>query len=711
MTPNSSPATFAFAFKCASLYSALVAMRDFVTKWAEDGLARAVASTLRRPEEKATVIPQWLTTAQPWRDWNVQTAINEGLRSHWVVWRCFTLKARMYASVPWVVRRPGRGGDIETVTDPNHKLVKFLRSPNPFQTWTRIMYMDSLYADTAGDFVLYHSNVGGDAVWPLRVENILIQATSLLGRSYSYLIGGETTQYEQGEVVHIQQVDIGSDVYGLGTIRAAGKAVDTGNAIQTAQAKSMQQVVRPSGLLSGDMGKDVYEALKADIAANKAGAENVGKLLIARSTLTFQPFMLTPAEVDFIQSLRMSNEDLSSACEVDPCLTVKTDATYENKRAAEVFLWNTVTIPRLRDTRDIWNMQFVPRMGLSDGSFLDFDLSRTPAVIESVKTLAETGRIFVTDFHISPRVVNERLGLGFSADDVTDEVYISAVQVPIGTTTVYEAAPAPDAGPDTTPSRTRMVNLSDKAAIAAFWRTKDSEKKAYERAVATRFKELFQAEETRVLTAFSAGALDLDHAIDEGRTGYERTLKAVSLGIVEHFGTAVADRIPQRTDGVRFDVGAPNVLSFLEKYIAQQITDVLETTKKETRRIVATGLQQNAPTDDIARALKGKYREWAGESGVAFDASRAYTIARTEVHSLAGFAQHEAASQSGVLLFKEWVSSMDARTRDAHVAMNGETVPMDEPYSNGLMAPGDPEGDADQVVNCRCNEVYHTEKP
>jgi phage portal protein BeeE len=678
-------------------------MRDFVAAVLEDGLWRAVASAVR-PPEKATALPDWLTMSPQWRDWDVRTAINEGLRSHWVVWRCFTLKERMFASVPWVVKRPDRSGEIETVTDPNHKLVKFLAAPNPYQTWTRLMMLDSLYADTAGDFILYHSTAGGDAVWPLRVENMLIRETSLLGREYDYMVGGLVTTYLQDEVVHIQQVDIGSDVYGLGTIRAAGKAVDTGNSVQTAQAKSMQQVVKPSGLLSGDMGKDAYEALKADIAANKAGAENVGKLLIARANLKFQPFMLTPAEVDFIQSLGLSNDSIAAACEVDPCLIGLKDSTYENKRAAEVFLWNTVTIPHLRDTRDTWNQQFVPRI-VNDGSYLDFDLSRTPAVIDAVKTAAETARIFVMDLHISPRAVNARLGLGFSSEDVTDVSYISATEIPMS------ADMGPQVGQPPVPGRTRMVNLGSKEARAAFWRLKDGEKKAFERAVATRFKELFQDEEARVLSAYSGGALDLDHVIDSGRAGYEKALTAVSLGVVDHFGSAVADHIPQRTEGVRFDTAHPNVLKFLHQYIGEQITDVQDTTKREVRSIVAQGLKENVATDDIARALKGKYREWYGQSGTAFDSSRAYTIARTEVHSLAGFAQHEAASQSGVLLYKEWVSTMDDRTRETHAAMNGETVPMDEAYSNGLMQPGDPGGDPSQVIQCRCNEVYHTEQP
>lgn len=681
-------------------------LRGFIATAVEGGFWRAVAEGIRRPE-KATVIPDWLALSQPWRDWDVKTAINEGLRSHWVVWRCFTLKARLFSSVPWQVRRPGRGGDLETVVDPNHKLVKFLRSPNPFQSWSKLLYLDSLYADTAGDFILYHSNAGGDAVWPLRVENVLIQQTSLLGRSYTYLVGGEEVEYAQEEVVHIQQVDIGSEVYGLGTIRAAGKAVDTGNAVATAQTKSMQQVVRPSGSLTGDMGKDVYEDLKRDIAANKAGAENVGKLLIARSTLHFEPFMLTPAEVDFIQSLGVSNDAICAACEVDPCLIGLKDTTYENKRAAEVFLWDTVIIPGLGETRDAWNAQFVPRLGLTDGSFLDFDLSRTLPVVEAIKARAETARIFATDLHISPRAINERLGLGFSADDVTDQAYIQATMIPLGSDSVFDT----EGNSVSVGGRTRMVNLADRDAVSAFWRTKDAEKRTFEKAIAARFRELFQSEEKRVLAAFNGGALDIDSVIDEGRTEYERTLRAVSLGVIEHFGGDVEKRLPQRTDGRRFDVGSPGVLRFLNQYVAEQITDVQTTTKKETRKIVATGLQEHATTDDIARSLKGKYREWYGESGVSFDASRAYTIARTEVHSLAGFAQHEAAAQTGVLLYKEWVSTMDGRTRDSHMAMNGETVPMDEPYSNGLMQPGDPDGDPGQTVNCRCNEIYHTEKP
>ena len=38
----------------------------------------------------------------------------------------------------------------------------------------------------------------------------------------------------------------------------------------------------------------------------------------------------------------------------------------------------------------------------------------------------------------------------------------------------------------------------------------------------------------------------------------------------------------------------------------------------------------------------------------------------------------------------------------SHAQMNGETVPVDEPFSNGMQIPGDPAGGVDEVAACRC---------
>ncbi len=45
---------------------------------------------------------------------------------------------------------------------------------------------------------------------------------------------------------------------------------------------------------------------------------------------------------------------------------------------------------------------------------------------------------------------------------------------------------------------------------------------------------------------------------------------------------------------------------------------------------------------------------------------------------------------------------MDKKTRPSHQRVDGEIREIDERFSNGLMFPGDPEGSAGEVINCRC---------
>lgn len=59
-------------------------------------------------------------------------------------------------------------------------------------------------------------------------------------------------------------------------------------------------------------------------------------------------------------------------------------------------------------------------------------------------------------------------------------------------------------------------------------------------------------------------------------------------------------------------------------------------------------------------------------------------------------------AEMGVQMQKEWIATLDERTRNSHRDMDGERVPYDKPFSNGLMFPGDPSGPGREVWNCRC---------
>ena len=65
------------------------------------------------------------------------------------------------------------------------------------------------------------------------------------------------------------------------------------------------------------------------------------------------------------------------------------------------------------------------------------------------------------------------------------------------------------------------------------------------------------------------------------------------------------------------------------------------------------------------------------------------------------------AQEMGIATEKQWVCTQDDRTRESHLELDGEHVPLDEEFSNGLQYPGDPSGDPSEVYNCRCTMVAY----
>jgi SPP1 gp7 family putative phage head morphogenesis protein len=111
---------------------------------------------------------------------------------------------------------------------------------------------------------------------------------------------------------------------------------------------------------------------------------------------------------------------------------------------------------------------------------------------------------------------------------------------------------------------------------------------------------------------------------------------------------------------------------------------------------ISRGLSGGQMYSEIARNIAG----WA-----MIPKNNAMRIARTEAHRIQTRASMNAcdkAKSKGAEVVKQWDASLDKRTRDSHRDVDGEIRELDEPFSNGLMYPGDPSGSAAEVVNCRC---------
>lgn len=152
---------------------------------------------------------------------------------------------------------------------------------------------------------------------------------------------------------------------------------------------------------------------------------------------------------------------------------------------------------------------------------------------------------------------------------------------------------------------------------------------------------------------------------------------------------------------IRLIKDEPNLLP---NYVPKKSKDMTWNTKKITRQITQ-GIIQGESLDKISKRL------------ATVTASQNMNSMKTHARTLMTGAQnagrlnsYENAQKLGIEVEKEWMATLDSHTRDSHASLDGEIVPIDKPFSNGLMYPGDPDGDPAEVYNCRCTMVSDIKK-
>ena len=72
----------------------------------------------------------------------------------------------------------------------------------------------------------------------------------------------------------------------------------------------------------------------------------------------------------------------------------------------------------------------------------------------------------------------------------------------------------------------------------------------------------------------------------------------------------------------------------------------------------------------------------------------------------------EDAEEMGIEVLKRWVATLDSRTRDTHQELDGQEVPVRDPFTvkvDGVTEeidyPGDPSAEPRLVYNCRCTMI------
>lgn len=661
-----------------------------------------------RPEAKETLttaltLPPWLDERPLFTPWSTDRAIRYGYKASGVLYSCIELMADAAASVPLTVYERGDRGQL-WAKSPDHPLQALLDRPNEYMPQA-----------TMSKFIVQHLLLGGNAIWtktrfldgpmkglpaelwPISPDHIRpVPSRRDYISHYEWNNFGEKVEIEPEDVLHFMQLDPSNPYWGVGALQALFRAIETDTAAGEFQKVGMSNRGIVGGVLAFKMplSRDQYEAAREQVDVGLGGSANARKILVLGSDAAYTAMSMTPEEMDFVESRRMTREEIVQGMRVPPPMVgIYDDATLANIETSRKIFWLDRMIPFLAGIASVHNRMLVPEFGDPDRLWVGFDTTEVDALQQNLQEKVEAFKGLV-EARVKPLAAARVVGLDLTDADIEEaSALLGGFMAGPGAAekkSTLEADP-PAAWPE--------------ERKYGYWKRTDDLRRTWEDRVAREIERLFAEEAERVVERGVDG-------IEPAR--WRETLTAVYMAGIEVFfeesyaRVAKAAGVPGETK--QFARIAEAIQDWVRMVVAGKVVRITDTTRRTIMQRIEETVRGGGGVDDVARAVRRDYDHWRGADDSDIDVRRSYTIARTEMGAITGFGNRqgvvEAARDFGATVQKTWISARDSRVRESHADLEGQTRPLEEPYSNGLMYPGDPNGPASEVIQCRCVEAY-----
>ena len=629
----------------------------------------------------------------------VRRATREGYRLSIFVYRAVRTIVQAASGIPWYVEKDGE--PVE-----NHPFTTTWARPNKQFSGQDNMEFLIAHLKLVGNSLLQPVIINGLprefwVVMPDMVKPIPSNQAGEWLKGWEVQTGdGKTFVVPPEQFVHFMQFDPGNPYWGIGDLQSAARTVDTDNEAQDTQKVQLQNRSVPPGVFQFDqtLNDEQFEEASQRVREKFLQKNKRGEPWVLGGGYKWQQMSLTPVEMDFISSRLSNKRDIAAAFGLDPWwVGDREHSTYNNVSEARKALYEDVVIPLLDDVAFTLNLRIAPMYG--DDITIKYDLSNVSAMREDFgKKTDQASKLWAMGVPFEQ--INSKLELGFEEFEGWETGYLPFSVMPTGGSGNREQETEP------VKMLTKSLNLETEEQKSAHWKRIDRRRLVWANTLQKRYAKLYGKEGQAVVDAiggeksakFTPDSLSQSakKAIDKLKAEWLALIAASSSALIEDFGGVVATDI-----GTTFNTSGAAVRNWIKEHAAENVKSILETNLDDVRRVILKGVDDGLTRPQIASKLRDFYDDRS--------TYKAMRVARTETAQAAGFGQREVASQSGVANKKQWLSSRDSRVRDSHIAIDGELRNFDEPYSNGLMYPGDPSGDLEETIMCRCVEGYTTE--
>ena len=408
-----------------------------------------------------------------------------------------------------------------------------------------------------------------------------------------------------------------------------------------------------------------------------AGGNKAGSIPLLEDGMEIKPFQTSFKESQWMESVKLSRESVAAAYGVNPSLIWHSDTqTYASSKDNARALYAECLGPVLQMIQQRINSFLLPMVGADPDTYVEFDLT------EKLKGSFEERASILQAAVGGPWMTRNEARADNNLPPVEggDELI-----VPLNVVEGGQASPQdthmeeqePMATEPAEPQKMRKKSEAEKLHIKAR-STKEEDDQ-----MAEILKKFWKRQANSVLPKLGAKSAEW---WDEDRWNDELTedIEPLINRIADAHGKEVADAIGSeyRTEQTR------KYLHELAKGRAKAIND-------STYNRLLDALESDDETVIPSRVFETRENK------------DSITFGRALAIGVAGWAAtHEApaqAEQQGYhkTVEKRWITGDNPRPE--HAMMNGETVPIDDTFSNGCYWPGDENGDPDTTCGCNCS--------
>jgi HK97 family phage portal protein len=417
---------------------------------------------------------------------------------------------------------------------------------------------------------------------------------------------------------------------------------------------------RPAG--APQWSDEARRQFKADWESKFTGpkASQAGGTPLLEDGMTLERTDFSAQDQQYVEGAKLALETVSQVFHLNPTMIGSTENTsYSNVREFRKMLYGDTLGPILAQIEGKLNAALVPRLDARDGVYVEFNIAEKLEgnFEEQTQALqAAVGRPWMSADEARARFNMSAVG-GDAAELVTP------LNVEFG------GQPSPrDSG-------------SQNRNIAPQARLKARGEHHHEERVRARLVSFFDRQRAEVLPLLPRKA---------SRPWWDkRKWDDMLTGLLHDLGIDVSHAVAAQVlrdsgrDPRSYDVAQTrNFLKAVARRVAEQMN---ATTLAE--------LDAARTADDPEQATRDVYEKAR--------TSRAVQAATTAVTMWSGFGTTEAARQNGGRSTKTWVVP-SANPRPTHAVMSGETVGIDEAFSNGADWPADANLTVDEIAGCTC---------